>query len=120
MTELYYDSHCGPCSLFARSARGLSRRRLTILPLDGPGADRALSDLVLERRFEYAHVVFHDERRSGPDILAPLMEEVFGSPGRRFAEQFPPTRWLLRTLYQSFWRHRNNGGCVAVTSARAG
>ena len=120
MTELYYDSHCGPCSLFARAARGLSHRPLTILPLDGPGADRALSDLVPGRRFEYAHLVSHDERRSGPDNLAPLMEGVLGSPGRRLAEQFPPTRWLLRTLYQAFWRHRSHGGCVTVASPRAG
>ena len=120
MTELYYDSHCGPCSLFARTVRGLSRRRLTILPLDGPGADQALSDLDPERRFEYAHVVCHDERRSGSDILAPLMEGVFGSPGRRVAEQFPPTRWILRTLYQAFWRHRSNGGCATVAGARGG
>ncbi len=114
MTQSYYDSRCGPGSLFARTFRGLFHQRLTIPPLDGPGAEEALSDLDPERRFEYAHRVLRDVRCPGLDIPPPLLEGVFGFPGRRFSEEFPPARWLLRTLDQAFWRHRRDGGCATL------
>lgn len=111
---LVHDAHCGPCTLFARTFRGLSRHRLEIHPLDGPESNEALSDLEREHRFAYAHLVLPDGRRSGADILAPLMEGVLGSPGRRLSKDFPPARWLLRRLYGAFWEHRRAQGCAAV------
>ena len=90
MSQLYYDAHCGPCTFFARTFRGLSRHRLEIRPLDGPESNEALSDMERERRFACAHLVVPDGRRSGAAILVPLMEGVLGSPDRRFSEEFPP------------------------------
>ena len=76
--RLFYDPTCGPSRFLASAAEGLSRGRLESVAFDGPDARVALEDLSEEMRFGAAHVVTADERRSGAEIVGPLVATTFG------------------------------------------
>jgi len=121
--RLFYDPGCGPCRLFARVSEWASRSRLRALPYDGLEATRELGDLEDEVRFAYAHLVGPQGRKSGAEIMTPLVGLTFGSAGERVAARVPPVDRGLRWLYERFWNYRRTRGCAApgsVPASRAG
>jgi len=109
--RLFYDPHCGPCTLFARASAWASRSRLRILPYDGPEASRELGDLREELRFSYAHLVDGRGRRSGDAIMPPLVGLTLGPVGEHAVHRIPPVDRGLRWLYGRFWSYRRTHGC---------
>jgi len=121
--RLFYDPGCGPCTLFARVSEWSSRSRLKSLPYDGPEATRELRDMRDEDRFAYAHLVDARGRRSGAEIMNPLVGLTLGPAGERVATRVPPIDRGLRWLYQLFWNYRRAHGCgtaSAVPVSKAG
>jgi hypothetical protein len=111
--HLYYDAGCGPCTLFARACEWAAGPRVEILPLEGSGAARALSDLDETNRFRYAHLVRGDTRRSGRAIMTPLVGVTLGPTAERTVEGAPPLAHLLERVYDRFWSCRATRGCAA-------
>ncbi|HTP54309.1 MAG TPA: hypothetical protein VML94_05035 [Thermoplasmata archaeon] len=115
--RLYYDRSCGPCTFFAEAAEGMSRGRIDPVPLDGPGAGTDLGDLPTAERFGAAHVVVAGEsRRTGPEIVRPLVGLAFGPTVAGVFERFPALDRPLRWLYRQFWEHRQRHGCATAAS----
>ena len=115
--RLYYDAHCGPCSLFANAVERSSRGRVRALPYDGDDAARELGDLSAPERFAYAHLVDRRGRTSGAAILPPILGLTVGAPAERLAERAPPIGRALAWLYDRFWNHRRTRGCAAAGPA---
>ena len=113
--ELYYDDHCGPCTLWARAIRSLSRGRITLQPLTSPRADVALADLPDGERFGYAHLSFSERRWQGEELLGPLLGVLLGPRWEVFASSRFPSGRLLRRVYRAFWEYRRTSGCAAAT-----
>lgn len=112
--ELYYDDQCGPCTLWARAVRALSRGRITLHPLASPRADVALADLPDGERFGYAHLSLSDRRWQGEELLGPLLAVLLGPRGGVFASSRLPSGRLLRRVYRAFWEYRRTKGCAAA------
>lgn len=112
--RLYYDDACGSCGLFARSVEGLSHHRVGLAPLGSADADAALGDLPTERRFSAAHLVENDARRTGVEIVEPLVGLTLGPTAGRLVERFPVLARPLRWAYVRLWTHRQRHGCAAA------
>jgi hypothetical protein len=111
--RLYYDPGCGPCRFFARSVAWAAHARVRSLPYDGVEADRELAGLSAEDRFAYAHLVDQHGRRSGADIMAPLVGLTLGPTGERVVRDVGPADRALRWIYGRFWTYRRTRGCAA-------
>ncbi len=109
--RLYYDRGCGSCTFFARAAVGASHRHLVAVPLDAPGADHDLAGLSAEDRFASAHLVAEGVRRTGPEILVPLLSFAVGDRASRVLARAPPLDRSVRWLYRRFWNHHRTRGC---------
>lgn len=112
--RLYYDAACGSCGLFARSVAGVSRHRVALTPLASPSAETALAGLSAEERFSSAHLEIGAARRSGTDIVAPLVGLTLGDAAGRAVDRFPALAAPLRWTYRRLWAHRQRHGCLAV------
>ncbi len=116
VARLYYDRGCGSCTLLARVAVGASHRHLEAIPLDAPAAQRDLADLLDEVRFGSAHLVTDASRRTGSDIVNPLLGLALGEKAARLVERIPVAdralRWLYRTLLELPPNPRLCGGNV--------
>lgn len=117
LVALFFDARCGPCTFFARVTRGLCRRPIQILPLDGPEADRVLGAMALDVRFGSFHLVTEGETRSGSGAMPLWAGLIAGGSGRRLAERAPPVERALRFAYLRLWRYRNRHGCSSVPEA---
>ncbi|MGB6500753.1 MAG: hypothetical protein WBG19_05070 [Thermoplasmata archaeon] len=104
--RLFYDPTCGPCRFLASAAEGLSRGRLESVAFDGPDARVALEDLSEEMRFGAAHVVTADERRSGAEIVGPLVATTFGPRLGGLYDLFPTLARPLHWIYWRLWENR--------------
>jgi hypothetical protein len=114
--RLYYDRSCGPCRFFAGTVEGMSRGRIAAVPLDATRADPDLGDLPDTVRYGAAHVVVGTDRRSGPEIVGPLVAITFGPTAGRLLGRVPWVDRPLRWMYLRFWEHRRRHGCA--TEAR--
>lgn len=114
--QLFYDAHCGPCTLWARLTAGLSRSDLEVHALDGPEADRALRSIAPELRYRYFHIVESGRNWTGPDAMPAWVGLLGGEGARAIAEKVPPVNRFLRRTYDRFWRYREIHGCAAERS----
>jgi predicted DCC family thiol-disulfide oxidoreductase YuxK len=110
---MFFDAHCGPCTFFARVTAGLSRTTVSVLPLDGPEADRVLGRMPDEVRFRSFHIVENGRTLSGPEAMPAWVGLVGGRSWRRVVERARPVRGLLRSGYLRAWEHRKALGCAA-------
>lgn len=111
--RLYYDPSCGPCTFFARVNEWASRAHVRALPYDGKEASRELAGMSDALRFSYAHLVDPWGRRSGSEIMVPLLGLTFGGAAERTASQVPAIDRALRWIYDRFWNYRRTRGCAA-------
>ncbi|MGP8077177.1 MAG: hypothetical protein ACLQD8_08810 [Thermoplasmata archaeon] len=109
--RLYYDPSCGPCSLFAGTVEGVAHGRVEPVPFDALRADPDLGDLPVPVRYGAAHLVVGSERRTGPEIVGPLVGMTLGPTAGRLFERFPTLGRPLRWIYLRFWEHRSRHGC---------
>jgi hypothetical protein len=115
--QLYFDSECGPCALFAHTEEWAGRSRVRSLPLDGAEAAGDLADMTEAERFGYAHLVGPGPRRSGAEMMAPLVGLTLGRTGERVVYDVPAIDRALRWLYVRFWSYRRTRGCAAGRAA---
>lgn len=111
--RLYYDDTCGSCGLFARGVAGLSHHRVDLAPLAGPAGDAALGDLPTDARFAAAYLVDSAGRRTGAEIVAPLVGLTLGPTAGRLVARFPVLADPLRWTYRRLWAHRQRRGCTS-------
>ncbi len=114
--HLYFDSECGPCTLFARASAALGRGRIAALPLAGADADRELASMGTEARFGAFHLVGPSGTFTGEMGVVPLVGLALGRPAERVAKAAPPIRRGLEWTYRRFWRYRRLHGCAAPGS----
>ena len=113
--RLYYDPSCGSCRFLAGTVGELSRGRVETVPLTAGAAASDLGDLRDDERSRTAHVVEGTERRSGPDIVVPLVGLTFGPGVGRLFAQHPTLARPLRWGYGRLWEYRQHRGCAAKT-----
>jgi hypothetical protein len=109
--RLFYDDSCGPCRFFAEVTAGVSRHRVTAIPLEAPAATAALGDLPSETRYGYAHLVTEGARRTGEEITVPLVGLTVGRTGARVVRGVPFLERALRRMYLRAWQRRRARGC---------
>lgn len=110
-SRLYFDPSCGPCRLFATAVEGAGHGRIEAVPFDGRAAEVDLSALAPEARFGSAHWVEAGARRSGDDIVPPLVRATLGPTAAHLVDRAPVLDRSLRRLYRWFWRAREKSGC---------
>jgi hypothetical protein len=109
--DLFYDSGCGPCTLWARWSEGLARSHVRIHPLSSTTADLELARLSPERRFGFFHIVRGTEVLSGHEALVPLVGLVGGSSAERIVGRVGFLNRGVHAIYQRFWEYRRDHGC---------
>lgn len=112
--RLFYDDACGPCTVLARAAEGVSRHRLVAVPLAGPEADVRLGGLAPELRFGYAHLEDGTALRTGSSAATPLVSLLSGGLWARLTERLPPLDRAVRSVYDHLWEYRRSRGCAAA------
>lgn len=112
--RLFYDGGCGPCSLFARASRGLSRGRVKIVPLQSLEADPDLGRLSPEVREGSFHLVAQGSLSSGEEALLPWLRATLGPSAAEGVRHVPPARVLMVRLYRRLWEERRRHGCGAA------
>ncbi|MFY9716454.1 MAG: hypothetical protein WAK40_00750 [Thermoplasmata archaeon] len=109
--RLYYDRSCGPCTFLAGAVQGLSHGRVVSAPLDGERSEEDLGDLSAGERYGSAHVVVVGApRRTGAEIVGPLVGLALGPTADRLFERLPVLDRPFRGLYRLFWDDRRRSG----------
>lgn len=111
--RLFYDDSCGPCTLLARAAEGVSHHHVVATPLAAPAADPELGRLSPEARYGYAHLATDGTLLTGEAIATPLVGLAIGPALGRLVRRAPPIDRSLRWLYGRLWEYRRAHGCGA-------
>lgn len=114
--RLFYDDSCGPCSVLARAAAGVSRHHVVATPIAAREADPDLERLPTETREAYAHLARGHDLWSGEAIAAPLVGATLGPTFERVVRRSPPLDRSLRWIYLRLWNYRRLHGCGARSS----
>jgi predicted DCC family thiol-disulfide oxidoreductase YuxK len=113
--EMFYDAGCGPCTFFARVSQVSGHHRISIYPLAGVEADRVLTGMPEQRRYDSFHLSLNGSVLSATEALPALVGLVAGEAAERTYRAVSPVRRLGERVYWSFWRARRTKGCAAGT-----